>query len=46
MAVNSMKVLISNILLKYELTPNSDITLPNNLRDMPMGSVSFKRRSA
>jgi hypothetical protein len=44
MAVNSMKIIISNILFNYELTPNSEITIPTNFTGMPMGSVSFKKR--
>ncbi|KAG2177626.1 hypothetical protein INT44_008140 [Umbelopsis vinacea] len=44
MAVNSMKITISNILNKYELTADSEITIPTNFTGMPMGSVSFKKR--
>jgi hypothetical protein len=44
MAVNSMKITISNILYNYELTADSDITIPTNFTGMPMGSVSFKKR--
>ncbi|KAG2173265.1 hypothetical protein INT43_004639 [Umbelopsis isabellina] len=42
MAVNSMKLVISNILDRYELTPESDITLADTVRGMPFGGVVFK----
>lgn len=45
MAVNSMKVVISNILFKYDLTPETEITLPDSFRDMPMGCVAFQARN-
>ncbi|KAG2173266.1 hypothetical protein INT43_004640 [Umbelopsis isabellina] len=42
MAVNSMKTILSNILYRYDVVADGDITLANNFMDMPMGVVLFK----
>ncbi|CAM0138573.1 unnamed protein product [Umbelopsis sp. WA50703] len=42
MAVNSMKTVLSNILYRYDLSADGEITLANNFTDMPMGVVLFK----
>ncbi|KAH8552678.1 cytochrome P450 [Umbelopsis sp. PMI_123] len=44
MAVNSLKITVSNILHNYELSADSEITLPTTFNGMPMGSVAFKKR--